>query len=248
MRGILGDKPKALADIQGETVIDRLLRVIQPQVSEISLISNARYFSAFQDWQRLASIKVSLFQNESTHPRDRLGALGDLQRLLSLLGTDEPALVLASDTLLTGSLAGMFEQFGTSSATQLAIRHNPDRQDQKRRGVVRLSKDNFVKEFVEKPVQPATDIAACPIYLMTAAALQGLSSYLLAGGARDAPGSYFSVLCQQQPVQGWWVSNLLFDVGNPDSYQAAQAAAEVSSDRVADSPLAHRGPADEPSV
>ena len=52
MQGILGDIPKALADIQGQSVLDRLLDGISPIVSQVSLVSNTRFYPLFEAWQR----------------------------------------------------------------------------------------------------------------------------------------------------------------------------------------------------
>ena len=222
MQGILGDIPKALADIQGQSVLDRLLDGISPIVSQVSLVSNTRFYPLFEAWQRQSVHAVQLFDNGSTEPDNRLGALGDLDLMLSKTGSAAPALVMASDTVLDFSLTGLLQQFRRSGCSQLAIRRNPDLDDQRRRGVVHLNADQRVVAFQEKPQQPQSDIAASPIYLLTPAAFARLPSYLAEGRPKDAPGSFIETLCQEQQVQGWWIPGPLFDVGNPASYQAAQ--------------------------
>ena len=222
MQGILGDIPKALADIQGRSVLDRLLDGLSPLVSPVSLMSNARFYPLFEAWQAQSAHSVQLFNNGSTQADNRLGALGDLDLMLSQTGYEAPALVVASDTVLDFSLTGLLQQFQRAGCSQLAIRRNPDRDDQRRRGVVRLDAGQRVLEFHEKPETPQSDIAASPIYLLTPAALARLPSYLAQGRPKDAPGSFIETLCQEQRVEGWWIPGPLFDVGNPASYQAAQ--------------------------
>ncbi len=234
LQGLIGDKPKALADIQGKTVLDRLLTSIEPVVDQIALISNRRYFLAFKAWRNTASRPVELYQNASMNPDDRLGALGDLALLLSWVGDGEPALVLASDTILTGSIEGLIAQYQSSGCSQIAIWRNPDKQDQRRRGVVQLGHDRRVVKFTEKPASPNSDIAASPIYVFTPTALAALPKYLAAGGASDAPGSYIEVLCQHERVEGWWLPSATFDVGNPTSFEVAQTAGELKSPRAND--------------
>ena len=210
MQGILGERPKALADIQGRCVLDRLLDGLSPLVSQVSLVSNARFYPLFEAWAALSPHSVQLFNNGSTLADNRLGALGDLDLLLSKIGYDAPALVVASDTVLDFSLSGLLQQFQRTGCSQLAVRRNPDPADQR------------VIAFQEKPERPASDIAASPIYLLTPVALARLPSYLAEGRPKDAPGSFIETLCQEQRVEGWWMPGALFDVGNPESYQAAQ--------------------------
>lgn len=222
MQGILGDVPKALADIQGRCVLDRLLDGLAPLVSQVSLISNARFYPLFEAWQAHSAHTVQLFNNGSTQAANRLGALGDLDLLLSKTGYDAPALVVASDTVLDFSLRDLLQQFQRAGCSQLAVRRNSDLADQRRRGVVQLGAGQRVIAFQEKPQNPESDIAASPIYLLTTEALARLPSYLAEGRPKDAPGSFIETLCQEQRVEGWWMPGPLFDVGNPVSYQAAQ--------------------------
>ena len=220
MQGILGERPKALADIQGRCVLDRLLDGLSPLVSQVSLVSNARFYSLFEAWAAHSAHSADLFNNGSTQADNRLGALGDLD--LSKIGYDAPALVVASDTVLDFSLSGLLQQFQRTGFSQLAVRRNSDPKDQRRRGVVQLDAEQRVIAFQEKPEHPESDIAASPIYLLTPEALARLPSYLAEGRPKDAPGSFIETLCQEQRVVGWWMPGALFDVGNPESYQAAQ--------------------------
>ncbi|MBT3461108.1 MAG: NTP transferase domain-containing protein [Gammaproteobacteria bacterium] len=222
MQGILGERPKALADIQGRCVLDRLLDGLSPLVSQVSLVSNARFYSLFEAWAAHSAHSADLFNNGSTQADNRLGALGDLDLLLSKTGYDAPALVVASDTILDFSLSGLLQQFQRTGCSQLAVRRNPDPADQRRRGVVQMDAEQRVTAFQEKPERPQSDIAASPIYLLTAEALARLPSYLAQGRPKDAPGSFIETLCQEQRVEGWWMPGSLFDVGNPESYRAAQ--------------------------
>ena len=222
MQGILGERPKALADIQGRCVLDRLLDGLSPLVSQVSLVSNARFYPLFEAWAARSPHSVQLFNNGSTQADNRLGALGDLDLLLSKIGYDAPALVVASDTVIDFSLNGLLQQFQRTGFSQLAVRRNSDPADQRRRGVVQLDAEQRVIAFQEKPEHPESDIAASPIYLLTPEALARLPSYLAEGRPKDAPGSFIEILCQEQRVEGWWMPGALFDVGNPESYQAAQ--------------------------
>ena len=222
MQGILGDIPKALADVQGRSVLDRLLDGLAPLVTSISLISNARFYPMFEAWAAQSTYAVHFVNNGSTQVDNRLGALGDLDLLLTKTGFDAPALVVASDTVLDFSLSGLLQRFQRTGCSQLAIRRNLDPADQRRRGVVQLDAEQRVIAFQEKPDNPKSDIAASPIYLLTPKALARLPSYLAEGRPKDAPGSFIETLCLEQRVEGWWVPGALFDVGNPESYQAVQ--------------------------
>ena len=126
MQGILGERPKALADIQGRCVLDRLLDGLSPLVSQVSLVSNARFYSLFEAWAAHSAHSADLLNNGSTQADNRLGALGDLDLLLSKTGYDAPVLVVASDTILDFSLNGLLQHFQRTGCIQLAVRRHPD--------------------------------------------------------------------------------------------------------------------------
>jgi glucose-1-phosphate thymidylyltransferase len=185
----------------------------------VCLVSNSRYHAQFLAWQVKSGWSVDILNDGSTEPANRLGAIGDLAFVIKQLNLNDDLLLLAADNLIGFSLRGLLKAFRDRPWPHIAVRENPDREDQKRRGVVTLDENLRVTSFVEKPAVPLSNLAAVPIYLLPASSLAYLDEYLASGFNNDAPGHYMSYLVNRLPVYGWPVPGDIYDVGNPVSYR-----------------------------
>lgn len=226
MQALIGDRPKALIDLGGRTILDRLVADLEGLGVGITLVSNRRFVDQFHGWQARTGADVDILDNGSTHASNRLGAVGDLAFAVDAADLDDDLLVLAADNLLTFSLGGMLASFHTHGEVHLAVWENPDPEDQKRRGVVTVGDDLEVLSFVEKPAEPVSTLAAAPIYILPRRHRLAAREYLGSGGNPDAPGHLMAHLVDRVPMRAWRVSGEILDVGNPESY--ARALRETS--------------------
>lgn len=221
MQALIGDQPKALIDIRGRTILDRLVADIEGLGISITLVSNRRYLDQFHGWQARSGADVAILDNGSTHVDNRRGAVGDMAFAIDAAGLDDDLLVVAADALLTFSLGDMLTSFDTHGGVHLAVWENPDLEDQKRRGVVTVGEDLEVLSFVEKPAKPTSALAAAPIYIMPRQQRLAPRDYLESGGNPDAPGHLMAHLVDRVPMRAWRVRGEILDVGNPVSYGRA---------------------------
>jgi len=115
------------------------------------------------------------------------------------------------------------QAFHQNRRAHVAVRHNPDLNDLRRRGVVEVDQRGRITAFTEKPDQPASRLAAAPLYLLPQELLHEPARYLSAGGKPDAPGFLIEYLVEHHPLYAWQMPGDIRDVGNPDSYAAALA-------------------------
>ncbi len=219
MQNLLGDIPKALVPLGNQVLLDTLMQQLDPLSLPTYLVSNSRYYDQFVAWQDSAGWPVDILDDGSTEPANRLGAIGDLAFAIQSLELNDDLLLLAADNLIGFSLQGLLTQFQSRRQAHIAVWKNPDREDQKRRGVVTLDDHFRVTSFVEKPASPLSNLAAAPIYLLPKSSLSYLDDYLASGDNNDAPGYYLSYLVERTPVYGWPVPGDIYDVGNPASYR-----------------------------
>ncbi len=224
MQRLIGERPKALIDIHGRTILDHLVADVAALGISITLVSNRRFVDQFHGWQAGSGVDVDILDNGSTHVDNRLGAIGDMAFAIEAAGLDDDLLVLAADNLLTFSLSGLLESFHRHGDLHLAVWENPDVDDQKRRGVVTVSKDRRVLSFVEKPSHPESALAAAPIYILPRGHRYAPRDYLDNGGIADAPGHLMAHLVDSVPMRAWPVPGEILDVGNPESYAKALRA------------------------
>lgn len=239
MAGVIGDRPKALVSLGGRTLLDHLLARVRalPDIERIVLVSNARFhpqFLAWRDGVEGRAEDVLLLDDGARSAVDRLGAIGDLAFALDRLASHDDLLLLGSDNLLGFSLQGMVAAFRRSGCAQLGVRLNPDAEDRRRRGNLELDGEGRVTAFVEKPANPVGPWSATPLYVLPAAVLERVPSWLAAGGDGDALGSFTEWLHARETIMGWQLPGPLLDVGNPDSLAEAQRRISAEPERFAD--------------
>ncbi len=222
MNSIIGDKPKALIEIRGRTILDYLLQDVTALNVDVTLVTNGKFHRQFVEWQQSSEFNIDILNDGSTEAGNRLGAIGDLNFVVKSTPIHDDLLVLAADNLLSFSLAGLLQAFTDNPALYLCVWKNSSLEDQKQRGVVTLDGDR-VASFAEKPALPQSLYAAAPIYVIPGALVAEIGRYLDHGGNPDAPGYLMEYLVPRQPCRSWRLPGELIDVGNPESYSRALA-------------------------
>lgn len=221
MQSVVGNLPKALIPLGGRTILDCLLARLDELEVESVLVTNQRFHRAFLEWRRAAGREIAILNDGTRNVDERLGAVGDIHFALSHLGVDDDLLVAGADNLFDFSLRPLRSAFESERAVHLAVWHNPDLADQRRRGVVETGANGWVTSFREKPEAPRSHLAAAPLYLLPCELLDETGRYLAAGGNPDAPGYLMEYLAARHRVRAWRVPGEILDVGNPQSYAAA---------------------------
>jgi glucose-1-phosphate thymidylyltransferase len=85
----------------------------------------------------------------------------------------------------------------------------------KQYGVVALDDDERVVEFVEKPTDPPSTLAATATYLYHHEHLPLVEQYLREGNPPDQPGNLVAWLHKREPVYGYAFGGGWYDIGNP---------------------------------
>lgn len=234
MQGIIGDMPKALVEVGGRTILDLLMANLDAcsDESDRVIVTNARFYDQFAAWQAASGRDVVLLNDGSTEAENRLGAVADIRFALIRAGIEEDTMVVAADNIFDFDLGLMVSAFSESGGRDplVAIRHNPDMEDQKRRGVVEVDKERRILAFAEKPERPTTRWAAAPLYIFPDEVLGLLDEFVAKGGNIDAPGHFIAYMVRQYPVFGWEMPGRILDVGNPASLAQARDAKGGVSD------------------
>ena len=233
--GELGRRvPKPLLELGGRPLADHLLEdlVRIPEVTELLVVTNSRFRTVMEawagSWEERAPFPVRLLDDGTSHPGERLGAVGDLAFALEQAGregAEEPdRLVLAGDTLPGFPLERLLTASARRPEADLLVileeEGDPDRLGE--RGVVQLDCSGRVRLFQEKPGSPVSALTALPIYLFRPDALARVKDFLREGGDPDAPGTLVAWLVDRVRVEGWRSPGERVDVGTPEGLEAAR--------------------------
>ncbi len=192
-------------------IVDAIARV--PDIDEIHLVTNARKAPAFVEWA--SGRDVIVHDDGTTSNEDRLGAIGDLRFVVKRAALDDDLLVIAGDNLFDFSLAdyvGFWAAKGEASA--VAVRDVGSLELASQYGIVELADDDRLLDFVEKPAEPRTTLAAIATYIYHRSHVHLLDEYLDSGNSSDQPGRFVEWLCRRRPVYGWRFDGVWYDIGD----------------------------------
>lgn len=220
------DKPKPLLPVASRPIADYILDKLEKvkKIDEVLVVTNEKFSGHFDRWAReikfarpVRSINDGTLSNET-----RLGAIGDINLVVTKEGIKDDLLVVGGDNLFDLDLA-RFAEFAQSKSpgASVAVRVVKNAEKIKKYGVVSVDKDARITDFQEKPERPKSDLAAMCIYYFPKEKLGLFSKYLNSGANKDAPGHYIEWLSKNDAVYGYRFEGEWFDIGDMESYKLA---------------------------
>jgi glucose-1-phosphate thymidylyltransferase len=103
---------------------------------------------------------------------------------------------------------------GKGTASAVAVRDVGSLELASQYGIVSLADDGRILDFVEKPADPPSTLAATATYLYHREHARLIRAYLAAGQSRDQPGRFVAWLHRHAPVYGWCFDAPWYDIGN----------------------------------
>jgi len=223
------DLPKALLDVGGRTVLDRLVDQVKviPGLDEIVLVTNDRFLEQFNSWAAEfgGPTPVRVISDGSTTNETRLGAIADIHLVLGNEEcTDDDWLIVAGDNLVAYDLAPHFERFRSIEKPLLMVRRIEGEVPAKRYSEVTTDEEGMILTFREKPETPVSDLSATCCYFFPPQLRDWCQQYLEEGGNPDAPGYFLEWLHSRVSLAAARISGTWFDIGDVESLETARAA------------------------
>jgi glucose-1-phosphate thymidylyltransferase len=206
------DMPKQLLPVGGRPIVDWILdRIRAAGVDDVHLVTNARFAPLFDEWARGSD--VSVHDDGTSTNETRLGAIGDI-RFVEL---DDDLLVIAGDNLFDFSLADYVEFWrAREGSSAVAVYDVRDRSLARKYGVVAVDAEDRIVDFVEKPDDPPSTLAATATYLFARAHVRLVDAYLADGNPPDQPGHFVAWLHRREPVYAYRFAGGWYDIGDRD--------------------------------
>jgi len=221
------NQPKPLLPIGGRPILEWICDKIKPiaEVDQVFVVTNNKFAGHFEVWAQKVNYpwKIQTVNDRTTSNDNRLGAIGDLNYVLSTQNIGaEDMLVVAGDNFFDFDLV----QFIQNAQKQrphgsIAVYDVKDRELAKQYGLVNINESGQITDFLEKPENPPVTMASCGLYWLPREARVLLDRYLASGNNPDQPGHYMSWLARQDklfaiPLEGKWL-----DIGDRQSYDQA---------------------------
>jgi glucose-1-phosphate thymidylyltransferase len=208
---------KELLPVGGRPILDGIVESIEAvdEVDAVHVVTNAVKAPAFRAWAERRRGDVRVHDDGTSTNDDRLGAIGDMQFVIEREGIDDDLLVIAGDNLFdfdVSELVRFWRSKGEHSV--VAVRDVGTKELARQYGVIELDADERVVDFVEKPDEPRSTLAAIATYLYGRRHIPLIKTYLADGNPPDQPGLMVAWLQEREPVYGWTFDSTWYDIGN----------------------------------
>jgi glucose-1-phosphate thymidylyltransferase len=222
------NKAKPLLVVGGKPIIEWLVDNLSgiPDLETIYIVTNDKFAADFQTWsqsyqKRHPEFKFRIINDGSTSDEDKLGAIGDINFVVTQENLSETSLLIAAgDNLFTNSLAD-FVEYAWNTDVTIAAYDVGDSEAIKKYGNVSVDADGILTRFEEKPQKPQGTLAAIALYYYSPAVLSLLKTYLSAGNNPDQPGRFVQWLYTRKPVKTFQIKGRWLDIGSKETLENA---------------------------
>jgi glucose-1-phosphate thymidylyltransferase len=222
------DKAKPLLVVGGkpiiEWVVDNLVGV--SDLETIYVVTNDKFATDFEAWseryqKQHPEFKFKIINDGSTSDEDKLGAIGDMNLVVTRENLSQSSLlIIAGDNLFAESLANFVNCARETNAT-VAVYDVGDLEAIKKYGNITVDAEGIITRFEEKPKKPQGTLAAVALYYYSPAVLSLLTTYLAAGNNADQPGRFVQWLYTRKPVKTFEIKGKWFDIGSKETIEKA---------------------------
>lgn len=207
-----------------EWVVDNLVGV--RDLDTIYVVTNDKFAADFEAWseryqERHPQFKFKVINDGSTSDEDKLGAIGDINFVVTRENLAQSSLlIIAGDNLFTESLAN-FVDCATGTDATVAVYDVGDIEAIKKYGNITVDAEGIISRFEEKPKNPQGTLAAIALYYYSPAVLSLLTTYLAAGNNPDQPGRFVQWLYTRKPVKTFQIKGKWLDIGSKETLENA---------------------------
>lgn len=221
-------KAKPLLEVAGKPMIEWVADNLAPVagLETIFIVTNAKFAGDFQAWvnryqDRQPHLRFKIINDGSTSDDDKLGAIGDINLVLTrenLAGTD--LLIVAGDNLFSEPL-DRFAEFAKKTEATVALYDVGDLEAMKKYATVTLDADGMITHFEEKPAEPKSTLAAIALYYYSRNVLPLFTTYIAEGNNPDQPGRFLQWLYSRKPVKTFQIGGKWLDIGSKETLEEA---------------------------
>ena len=222
------NQPKPLLPVAGKPMIEYVIDNIAPMggIDHVYIVTNNKFAGHFQAWAdhyRAAGSKLdfTIVNDKSTDDSNKLGAIGDINLVISQEKIEDDLIIVAGDNLFSESLEGFGKVCRQKNAPVLAVYDVASLEEIKKYNSITLDASGKITFFEEKPKNPTSTLTGIALYYYPKSTLPLIKQYIAEGNNPDQPGRLVQWLYQRTPVYTWPVPGIWFDIGSKESLEEA---------------------------
>jgi glucose-1-phosphate thymidylyltransferase len=224
------DRPKALLEVGGEPMLDRVVERLRPMgIEGVVVVTNAKFTPHFEEWAR-GKDDVTVVNDGTTSNDDRLGAIGDIGFVLDELGIDEELVVVAGDNLFGADVSGLVPYGREVDAPVIAVHDVGDLERMHEYNQIEVDEEGRIVFFEEKPSAARTTLSGVALYYYPRQTLPLVRQYLEEGHNPDQPGRLVEWLYPRTPFYTWLLPGEWYDIGSAETLEEADRIFSQSRD------------------
>ena len=221
-------KAKPLLEIAGKPMIEWVLDNLAPVpgLKTIYVVTNNKFASDFQDWakhcqDRHPNFQIKVINDGTTSDEDKLGAIGDINLVLTRENLfEDDLIIIAGDNLFSEPLT-KFVDYATPAKAAVGVYDVGNLEAIKKYGAVTIDAGGVITHFEEKPKEPKSTLAAIALYYYSKEVLPFFTTYLAAGNNPDQPGRFLQWLYPRLPVKTFQITGQWLDIGSKETLEEA---------------------------
>ena len=222
------NQPKPLLEVAGKPMIEHVLDNLKAitDIDHIYIVTNARFAENFQRWRdeyqtSHAGAPVTIINDRSTDDSNKLGAIGDMNLVLTEAQVDDDIIVVAGDNLFSNRLENFGEFCRAGCAPVLGVYDVGNLDEIKKYNAIEIDDADRITFFEEKPAHPKSTLTGIALYYYPKWTLPLIRQYLAEGNHADQPGLLVQWLYRRTPFFVWRVPGVWYDVGSKETLEEA---------------------------
>lgn len=221
------NQPKPLLPVAGKPMMEHVLDNIATieTIDGAYVVTNAKFVKHFEDWAGTyrpdLHFSFTIVNDGSTDDSNKLGAIGDMNLVLTKYEINDDIIVIGGDNLFSNDLSDFGDYCDGKKAPVTGVYDVGDLEAIKKYNAIEIDEENRITFFEEKPKEPKSTLTGIALYYYPSTALPLIYQYIAEGNNPDQPGRLVQWLYTRVPFYVWKVPGLWYDVGSIETLEEA---------------------------